>query len=312
MYKKLYIGGAGSNIFLYMGALYYFHKLYPTLFTSDLNIYIGSSAGFLLCILLILGFTPIEIYSIFISCKHYFMNQFQLKLESIYDFFLTFGFLNQSFIATIIIELGKYKNLAIDENTTLFEFYQLTNKTLYGVVCNITTNKILLFSHLNEPNLSLWKLIQMTIAIPFIFQPILYQNHYYVDGNYFTNYPYNLISQEISIDNLLFLCILNETNTIHNKSVSQLKQSNLTNESNQFNQLYHYICQLFASFIYYHYNENQYYNNLIHSKRIIPNHLIIPLTIPNNISFLQFNMTDHDTYQLFLSGFHQIQQIIHK
>ncbi len=64
------------------------------------------------------------------------------------------------------------------------------------------------------PNFSIITAIQITCCIPVIYEPIIYNNDYYVDGALFSSYPMFLSKSK----NTLGLCIKNKNinPTIHN------------------------------------------------------------------------------------------------
>jgi hypothetical protein len=81
-----------------------------------------------------------------------------------------------SIISTILRE--KYDT----ETMSMQELYDMSGIKLTAKVCNNTKACVEYFSHENEPDLSITKLLQMTTAIPLFFKPIPYKGCLYVDG----------------------------------------------------------------------------------------------------------------------------------
>jgi len=77
------------------------------------------------------------------------------------------------------------------DNLSLKEFYKLTKKRFIIKVFNLSLNNEGYISYKNHPNMSIITLIQMTTCIPFIFKPIIYNDHYYIDGGITGNMVFN-------------------------------------------------------------------------------------------------------------------------
>ena len=90
----------------------------------------------------------------------------------------------------IEIILKKYiKNKNYNENITLLELYNITQKSLNIVVANITTLEEELINYKTKPNLEVYKAIEMGLTIPFYIKPFRYNNHVYISGIFMNNFP---------------------------------------------------------------------------------------------------------------------------
>lgn len=82
-----------------------------------------------------------------------------------------------------------FKACDIDESITMNEFYEKTGVELYLYTIPVNDFKSVSLSYKSHPDLHLLKAIQMTCALPYIFQPVEYDNDYYIDGGMLNNYP---------------------------------------------------------------------------------------------------------------------------
>lgn len=115
------------------------------------------------------------------------------------------GLYNSSVIYKAIEPL--FKSCDIDVNITLAQLHEKTNIDLYLYTIPISSFKILSLSHYSHPDLPLMKAIQMTCALPYIFQPVEYNDEFYIDGGLLNNYPLNdcFSREDASKDNILSL-----------------------------------------------------------------------------------------------------------
>lgn len=106
---------------------------------------------------------------------------------SLKNLFNNYGLINQNKNHIYIKKLLKEKYNK--ENLSLLSLYKKTNIHIIVKVSNITKKKIEYIDHINNPKINILKLIQMTTAMPIIFQPIKYKNDIYIDGGLCGNLP---------------------------------------------------------------------------------------------------------------------------
>ena len=146
----------------------------------------GCSVGSFLCFLLNIEYTIEEINEILFYLN---FNKFQdLKLKNLlekcgFDEGIKFSNL---FKALLI-------NKKFDSNITFKELFIITNKVLTITTANITKGIIEYHNCFNNPNLSIILSLRMSINIPILFSPILYNENYYVDGALLEPFPYYYI-----------------------------------------------------------------------------------------------------------------------
>jgi len=113
--------------------------------------------------------------------------------------------INEHFQTEAILPLLKAKDF--DETITLKDFYEYNKIDIHLYATNINTPKLqkIDISHTTHPNLLLITALQMTMAFPIIFQPIINEDECYVDGGLLNNFPLNdcINQQQCNPDEIL-------------------------------------------------------------------------------------------------------------
>ena len=192
--KYLVLSGGGPNTISQFGAIKVLNnKIFDI---NNIKQIYANSAGTLLAILLALkcDIEDIEEYLIKKPWGKYFSNNINdiLKLNN-YK-----GFINHDFISDILKDFLKSKD--IDVNTTLKEFYNLTNIELYFYTTKVNDYSLVELSHLSEPNLKIIDASIMSSSLPPIFGPIKYKDNFYIDGGLYNNYPINSCLQKMECE----------------------------------------------------------------------------------------------------------------
>ena len=148
---------------------------------NKITTYVGTSIGAVVSFLLIIGYTPEELYIFF---KNYNFKNLELK----FDLLLleknleNFGLDScDTFIELITFLFEKKTKLKLS-NITLKEFYILTKKNFIINATNFNKGTEAILNHKTTPDVLVWQAIRMSISIPIIYTPVLYKNEYYVDG----------------------------------------------------------------------------------------------------------------------------------
>jgi NTE family protein len=169
-YKNVYFSAGGLKGFCYLGVMKYLEMNNITF-----DNYYGTSVGAFSCLLLILGYTYKELKGILLEFN--FETLIEHSFENLLDRKgLCDGIKFNNFIKIFI------KNKGYDPEITLQEFYKKTNKLLTVTGCNITKEKTIYISKDTYPDLPVWKAIRISCNIPFVFQPVLIDNEYFIDG----------------------------------------------------------------------------------------------------------------------------------
>ena len=274
-YNEIIISSGGAKGIAVLGSLKSFYKMYPN---NQITYFTGCSVGSLFCLLLTLDYTIKEIKDI--VCKIDFGNFQSLKVRNLlnncgFDDGSKFGNLIKAFII----------NKKYNPNITFKELYQLTGRVLTISVTNITKGIPEYHNYITTPDLNIVLSIRMSINIPILFAPILYNNCYYVDGGLLDPYPYFYHKDTKKIG--FWLCEKYEFNFFKNET------STFVNELS--NGLFFYSIEL-LKIIYINYI-NKFYKSL--KKKFSKNTVFIDFDFTPNASFF---MSDDNKNKLLSIG----------
>jgi NTE family protein len=245
--NKIVICGGSIKGF---GLLGYLHKLYENQMLTNLVYYCGSSIGSIICLLLLIGYSPSDIFYVLMEID--FETLFN---ENFDDLFETphFGIYSTKPIIFIVGKLMKDKKISF--KITFNELFKKFNKSLIVTGVCLNNNTLEYFDKEKYPDLEILKAIQISISIPLLFKPVLFNNKLWVDGGCLNNYPIeyfdddlenvigiNIITNENNIEkfnsydeylkqilNCLFKSILNKNNDKYDKYTKNLHLDNMIN-----------------------------------------------------------------------------------
>jgi predicted acylesterase/phospholipase RssA len=261
IYDTLCISGGGIKGFAFVGALeYLFNKSFIDY--NKINTWVGTSIGSILCFLLILGYNIHEIGEFI-----YDFNFESLQTDINIDYLLeSFGVNNGIKIMVLLSNFLKEKyNL---EDINFIDLYNLTKKKLIIIGTNYSKGIETIFNHETYPEMSVITAIRISISIPFFFEPVLFNNDYYIDGAFSNNFPINH-------------CDPKTTFGIY------IKHTNIKNNLNNILELFVGCLNILADSI----TQKNFYNN----------YTILEIE-SNDIEFLKFELSIDTKLKLILLG----------
>lgn len=193
--KIIVLSGGGIKGISFIGALQFLHE-YNIL--SNIHTFAGTSVGSLILFLIIIGYSPNDLYELI---KVLDLNK--LKKVSVSLFLESFGLDSGDGIIKTMIKLLHSKNMKHD--ITFNELFKLTNKTFIVSSVNVNEQKVKYLSHLTYPNMPVIQAVRMSISIPFVFTPVLFEKCLYVDGGCIDNFPISLFLDKK--DELIGICV---------------------------------------------------------------------------------------------------------
>ena len=185
-FDTLVLSGGSAKGIMTLGALQY---IVDNFLFNTINTYIGTSSGAIICFLLSIGYTPIEII-VYICTNHF--------LEKIQNFNVV-GMINGSGAASfsaIQEELEKMTISKIGYLPTMKDIYVKFGKRLVFATYNLSQNKIEYLSHDTYPDLPCITALHMSSNLPLIFEKFLYNGSYYIDGGLGDNFPIDLADEQ--------------------------------------------------------------------------------------------------------------------
>ena len=202
------ISGGGNKTFTFIGALNYFINEH-NLKIDNIKKYCGTSGGSIICYFLNLGYTIDETEQFLVKLNFYKIINNYFNLDKIIT---NYGLDDGEKVIFVLRELlmSKY-NI---EDITFQELYDITKKEFIIIGTNYTRGIERVFSYKLTPNMSVITAIRISISIPVIFTPILFEGEYYIDGGITNNFPINYCNPNTTLGLLLKNCVKNDINNV--------------------------------------------------------------------------------------------------
>ena len=186
----LVISGGGLKGFAGLGALTYLTDNEIIILPE---IYAGSSIGSIICFLMNIGYGSKDIYEILLEIDFTQLIKYIEPENLLID--PCFGLSSPEPILQVIYSFMKKKN--IKKNITFKELFDMTKSKLIITGTCINDITINYFSADTYPNMPILKAIRISISIPFIFRPYMFENKLWVDGGCMDNFPIDLFVDKL-------------------------------------------------------------------------------------------------------------------
>jgi predicted acylesterase/phospholipase RssA len=154
--------------------------------TNKMRNFVGTSAGSIMCLFLVLGYTANEI-------KQFIIEYVQrddiarFNLDEVLNLLQSYGMNSGKNIERLVSEII-YKKIGI-KDITFLELAKITGKNLVVCVANITKEHEEFWSVDTTPLLNIIKAIRTSCSLPLLFTPVTYEECLYVDGGIYNNFP---------------------------------------------------------------------------------------------------------------------------
>lgn len=188
MYTSIVIAGGAMKAMACIGVTKYLEE--QGIMKSIKN-FVGTSAGSIICLTMILGYSSQEIKKVIIEILAD-DEATKFDIEKIFDILTTYGMNDGSGLEKGIKKI-LYKKYHL-EDITFIDLAKASGKNLVVCVSNLTKESCEYFSVDTTPNLSVIKAIIASCSIPILFQPIEINSCLYVDGGLYNNFPINYFS----------------------------------------------------------------------------------------------------------------------
>ena len=184
MIDTLILSGGGPSGVAYAGILKALTN-YNILKRDELNEIITTSVGIVFAILYLLDYNILQIEKIVLEADiTKILNMDDLEIDNL---LVKFGLFSNKQIGDSISSFIRHKTNKND--LTLKELYDYSKIVLTVKVYNVDIGKTEYLNYKNTPDISLTKLSMMTSAIPYLFQPVEFENELYVDGGLKGHFP---------------------------------------------------------------------------------------------------------------------------
>jgi len=198
-YDVLVLSGGGIKGIMMIGSLEYLNQLQ---YLSSIRTYIGTSVGAILSLLLVVGYSPKDIFVRMMTSDMF---------ESLSNVNILGLFQDKPLcsIEGIKILLQDMVDTKLNTIPTLSELYRLTTKDFTAVSYNESLNTVEYFNYRTHPDLNCIDAVLMSASIPLVFPEFRYNNHLYIDGGLADNFPISYYDN--SINKILGIYIEPET-----------------------------------------------------------------------------------------------------
>jgi predicted acylesterase/phospholipase RssA len=194
IFKRLVLSGGSVKGLAYVGALKYFEENKDTF--GSIREFVGTSIGSLASLLIILNYTSSQLKKLFWDLE--FSNLQSLSMSSFLETFgLDDGKLVEKFIKDCISSKG------LSPEISFSQLQNITGKSLVACGTNVDKQEFRFFDSVRTPHMPVFLALRISMAIPILFQPILFEGNHYVDGGITNDIPVNYPCE----DNSTTLCL---------------------------------------------------------------------------------------------------------
>lgn len=181
--------GGSTNALSELGAIYRLCSK-GRLDITKLTVLAGTSAGYIICILLNIGFEPMEIFDIIYKMEKFF------SFDDINSLSMMWSSWSLIPIETLKQKLASIISIKFPEHPpTLRELYEKTSQLVVGVTVNATMGKLEYITHETHPDVSCLDAMLMSAALPWIFSSVTINDVEYVDGGVLDNFPVEYVNK---------------------------------------------------------------------------------------------------------------------
>ena len=200
-YTTIVLGGGGTKCIATIGAMQYLYDSGRTLENGKLAVtrFVGTSAGAILCLLLAVGYTPVEIM-VHLCTRNVMEALLPLDFVSLVtgNGAIPYARLDAC-IRNMLVE-------KCDPDITLEGLYK-AGKELVCTTYNMTDGKCEYVSWRTHPDLPCTKAVQMSSSLPFVFDECTVDGKIYLDGGIVDNFPI-VVAQSADGEEHVFGCAL--------------------------------------------------------------------------------------------------------
>lgn len=179
VYDTLVLSGGGIKGFCLLGGV---QGAMDLGILKNIKTYVGTSVGAIICYLLAIGYTPIEIIvGLYTNRWLEKMQGFNLVAMINGNGATSFTNLNEAIEKLTLSKIGRL--------LTLGKLREVFGKTLICATYNMTVCTVEYLGPDNYPDLPCLTALRMSANIPMVFDRFKYMDNYYIDGGMADNFP---------------------------------------------------------------------------------------------------------------------------
>jgi predicted acylesterase/phospholipase RssA len=182
-FTKIVIAGGALKSLSSIGSIAYLEELK---LVKGLKHYVGTSAGSIVCLFMVLGYSAQEIVKFLLNNLDN-ENIASINIDDIFNIMENYG-MNlgrnlETFLSNAIYGKMKVKD------ATFLDLAKFTGKDLIVCVSNISSEKEEFWNVDTVPNMSIIKAVRTSCSLPILFTPVKYKDELYIDGGLYNNFP---------------------------------------------------------------------------------------------------------------------------
>lgn len=207
--KEVVLSGGGTNTLAILGSL---HVLYEKKKLQKAIRWVGSSAGALLCLTAVLGYSPESIFRLLMHIDYEKLND--ANCDSMLSFYDTMGVLDGTrfvqLVERIVVKKGFHSNI------TFCELAARTGKELVVAGYNLTRGRTEVFDACHTPHMSVLLACRISISVPFLFRPVQFNESLYIDGCTVEHVPVRF--RKYTEEAIIIQCVKQKPNSLEDGS----------------------------------------------------------------------------------------------
>lgn len=191
-FTKIVISGGAVKSLSAIGCIAYLEE---ACLVQGLKHFVGTSAGSIICLFMVLGYKAHEIVK-FLNDNIVKDEIANINIEDVFGIMDNYG-MNlgrnlEYFLNNILYEKLKLKNVSF------LDLAKHTGKDLIVCVANLTKEKEEFWSVDTVPNMSVVKAIKTSCSLPILFAPVKHNDDLYLDGGLYNNFPIDYFTKSMS------------------------------------------------------------------------------------------------------------------
>jgi predicted acylesterase/phospholipase RssA len=194
MFKTLVVSGGSTKGLLVLGALHYIDHICSL---ENIEEYYGTSIGAMICLLIAVGYKPIDLVVIF-KKTNISINSLLSKTDcQIFDYDEIIRGFQEAFEA-------KTGAAAL----TFQDFFLRYKKKLHFVTFNYTHGRPEILSATSYPDMPCVEAVRLSCALPLLFKKCIYKGDLYIDGGFVNNFPLDIAARSgVNLETVLAIKI---------------------------------------------------------------------------------------------------------
>ena len=181
--RELVLSGGGTGGLAMLGAL---HRLREAGRLARVTRWVGASVGSIVASLLLSGYTPLTVYKV-LEGLDFAGFAGDVNGDNVLGFFDTMGAMEPTQILRLFDVM--LRKQGYDDTVTLAGFDARTGHTLVIAGYNVTRGETVAFSAQTHPRMPLRLAVRISISVPILFRPVMYEGELYVDGAVMEHVP---------------------------------------------------------------------------------------------------------------------------